>query len=151
LILTLIRLPQIMLLLLICVVLASGQLDRIMASDATPQAKEAAARCAGRTTLDQRGPHSTIEGEEVSGGGADRIKRAAKAPLEARAAEENASPLEPYRSLGDASMPSAAIDPAVTTFLSKLCDGAGSFPDSIAALIFPLAARVTRLEQTTSA
>ena len=48
-------------------------------------------------------------------------------------------------------MPSAAIDPAVTTFLSRLCDGAGSLPDSIAALIFRLAARVTRLEQTTSA
>ena len=78
-------------------------------------------------------------------------KGAAKARLEARAAEENASPLEPYRSLGDASMPSAAIDPAVTTFLSKLCDGAGSLPDSIAALIFRLAARVTRLEQTTLA
>ena len=36
------------------------------------------------------------------------------------------------------------------TFLSRLCDGAGSLPDSIAALIFRLAARVTRLEQTTS-
>jgi len=48
-------------------------------------------------------------------------------------------------------MSSAAIDPAVTTFVSRLCDGAGSLPDSIAALIFRLAARVTRLEQTTSA
>ena|SRR5215831_11728591 len=46
---------------------------------------------------------------------------------------------------------STAIDPAVTTFLSRLCDGAGSLPDSIAALIFRLAARVTRLEQTTAA
>jgi len=48
-------------------------------------------------------------------------------------------------------MPSAAIDPAVTTFLSRLCDGAGSLPASIAALIFRLAVRVTRLEQTTAA
>ena len=48
-------------------------------------------------------------------------------------------------------MPSAAIDPAVTSFVSKLCDGASSLPDSIAALIFRLASRVTRLEQTTSA
>jgi hypothetical protein len=42
----------------------------------------------------------------------------------------------------------AVVDPAITQFVTRVCESAGALPDSIAGLLLKLAARVSRLEQT---